>query len=200
MTQRHTGPVRTIALIGRKPGMSFAAFDEYWRHKHAPLAAKVPGVTRYVQRHVVPQGEATEPDNGFGIDGLAELDYESAEAMDAGWASEAGQAALADVDNFIGKHYVVVLERPRRRRPGLTTRLHRMPTGRIPSWMWASSTSSPTRAPTRSNSPRPPKDTASSRSSCPSTRTSRPPAAAPTRSPTGGRNCPASTCAPTTRS
>jgi len=109
MTQQSTGPVRTIALIGRKPGMSFAAFDEYWRNKHAPLAAKVPGVTRYVQRHVVPQGEATEPDNGFGIDGLAELHYENAAAMDAGWASEAGQAALADVDNFIGSHYVVVL-------------------------------------------------------------------------------------------
>ncbi|MFD9663716.1 EthD family reductase [Rhodococcus sp. NPDC059968] len=104
------GPVRTIALIGRKPGMSFAQFDEYWREKHAPLAAQVPGVIRYVQRHVVPQEGATEPDNGFGIDGLAVLDYESAEAMEAGWASEAGQAALADVENFIGKHYVVVLD------------------------------------------------------------------------------------------
>ncbi|WP_431908639.1 EthD domain-containing protein [Amycolatopsis thermoflava] len=103
-------PVRTIALLGRKPGMSFAQFDEYWREKHAPLAAQIPGVIRYVQRHVVPQGEDTEPDNEFGIDGLAVLDYASDEAMNAGWASEAGQRAMADVENFIGKHYVVVLE------------------------------------------------------------------------------------------
>ncbi|OZE79147.1 EthD family reductase [Rhodococcus sp. 15-649-1-2] len=103
-------PVRTIALIGRKAGMSFEQFDEYWREQHAPLAAKVPGVIRYVQRHVVPQAGAGEPDNGFGIDGLAVLDYESAEAMDAGWASPDGQRALADVENFIGKHFVVVLE------------------------------------------------------------------------------------------
>lgn len=103
-------PVRTIALIGRKAGMSFDQFDQYWREKHAPLAAKVPGVIRYVQRHVVPTEGAGEPDNGFGIDGLAVLDYESAEAMDAGWASEDGQRALADVENFIGKHFVVVLE------------------------------------------------------------------------------------------
>ncbi|TQC45770.1 EthD family reductase [Rhodococcus sp. WS4] len=104
------GPVRTIALFGRKPGMSFAQFDEYWREQHAPIAAQVPGVIRYVQRHIVPQEGATEPDNGFGIDGLAILAYESAEAMEAGWASEAGQACLADSENFIGKHYVVVLE------------------------------------------------------------------------------------------
>jgi uncharacterized protein (TIGR02118 family) len=90
--------------------MSFAEFDKYWRDVHSPLAAQVPGVIRYVQRHVVPQAGAVEPDNGFGIDGLAVLDYESAEAMDAGWASEAGQKALADVPNFIGKHFVVVLD------------------------------------------------------------------------------------------
>ncbi|WP_188548153.1 EthD family reductase [Rhodococcoides trifolii] len=105
-----TEQVRTIALIGRKPGMSFEQFDRYWRDEHAPLAAKVPGVVRYVQRHVVPQDGAGEPDNGFGIDGLAVLDYESAAAMDAGWASEDGQRALADTANFIGKHFVVVLD------------------------------------------------------------------------------------------
>jgi uncharacterized protein (TIGR02118 family) len=102
--------VRTIALFSRKPGMSFAQFDEYWRETHAPLAAKVPGVIRYVQRHIVPQDGAGEPDNDFGIDGIAELDYESADAMEAGWASAAGQKALDDVPNFLGKHYVVVLD------------------------------------------------------------------------------------------
>ncbi|QUH01817.1 EthD family reductase [Saccharopolyspora erythraea] len=107
---RSSKPVRTIALFSRKPGMSFAQFDEYWREKHAPLAAQVPGVIRYVQRHIVPQSDQAEPDNGFGIDGFAVLDYESAEAMTAGWASEAGQRALADTENFIGEHHVVVLE------------------------------------------------------------------------------------------
>lgn len=103
-------PVRTIALLGRKEGMSFDEFDSYWRHVHAPIAAKIPGVTRYVQRHIVPNPETGEPDNGFGIDGLVILDYQSREAMDAGWATEAGQRALADVPNFLGKHYVVELE------------------------------------------------------------------------------------------
>jgi len=102
--------VRTVALLGRKPGMSFAEFDAYWRDVHAPLAAKVPGVVRYIQRHIIPNEETGEPDNGFGIDGLVILDYESVQAMEDGWASEPGQAALADVPNFLGEHFVVTLE------------------------------------------------------------------------------------------
>jgi uncharacterized protein (TIGR02118 family) len=100
--------LRTIAILGRRDGMTFQEFDTYWRDVHAPIAAQVPGVVRYVQRHIVPEG--AEPDNEFGVDGFAVLDYESAEAMEAGWASEAGQRALADVPNFLGKHSVVVLE------------------------------------------------------------------------------------------
>jgi uncharacterized protein (TIGR02118 family) len=103
-------PVRTVALLGRKKGMTFAEFDSYWKDVHAPLAAQVPGVTRYVQRHIVPNPETGEPDNGFGIDGLVILDYESRDAMATGWATEAGQQALADVPNFLGEHFVVELD------------------------------------------------------------------------------------------
>lgn len=96
-------PVRTVAILGRKAGMSFDEFDRYWLDVHAPLAAQLPGVLRYVQRHV------DAPSAEFGIDGFALIDYESAEAMDAAWASPAGQRALADVPNFLGRHEVVVI-------------------------------------------------------------------------------------------
>ncbi|TCJ33493.1 EthD family reductase [Parafrankia sp. BMG5.11] len=109
MTEK-SGIVRTVALLGRKEGMTFQEFDDYWRKVHAPLAARVPGVVRYIQRHVVPDPATGEPDNGFGIDGLAVLDYESVEAMEAGWATKYGQRALDDVPNFLGKHYVLTLE------------------------------------------------------------------------------------------
>ncbi|QSR28801.1 hypothetical protein CFH99_24570 [Nocardioides aromaticivorans] len=102
--------VRTVALLGRKEGMTFQEFDDYWRDVHGPLAAKLPGVVRYIQRHVVPDPTTGEPDNGFGIDGLVILDYESAEAQEACWASEVGQEALADVPNFLGEHYVITLK------------------------------------------------------------------------------------------
>lgn len=96
-------PVRTVAILGRKSGMSFADFDRYWLEVHAPLAAQLPGVLRYVQRHL------DAPSTEFGIDGFAFIDYASTEAMDATWASEAGRRALADVPNFLGRHEVVVI-------------------------------------------------------------------------------------------
>lgn len=98
-----SNPVRTVAILGRKPGMSFEQFDRYWLEVHAPLAAQLPGLLRYVQRHV----EA--PSTEFGIDGFAFIDYESATAMEAAWASEAGHKALADVPNFLGRHEVVII-------------------------------------------------------------------------------------------
>ncbi len=100
--------VRTMYIISRKPGMSFEEFRTHWSDVHAPLAAQVPGIVKYVRRLVVLEGD--EPDNEYGIDGFAALDYESVEAMEAGWASEAGQRALADVPNFLGKFAVVTLD------------------------------------------------------------------------------------------
>ena len=96
--------VRTVAILGRREDMSFEEFCRYWREVHGPLAAQLPGLVRYVQRHV------KEPSTEFGIDGFALLDYESAEAMEAAWASEAGQRALADVPNFLSRHDVVIVE------------------------------------------------------------------------------------------
>jgi uncharacterized protein (TIGR02118 family) len=101
---------RRVVLIARKPGMSFAEFDDYWRDVHGPLAAQVPGLVSYTQHHIVPPEGATEPDNGFGIDGIAILEFESDESMQAGWASEAGQATLADGAKFIGQEYRVNFE------------------------------------------------------------------------------------------
>ncbi len=43
-------PFKTVALLGRAPGMTFQQFDDYWRNVHAPLAAKLPGVTKYTPR------------------------------------------------------------------------------------------------------------------------------------------------------
>ena len=96
-------PVRTVAILGRKANMSFEEFDRYWLEVHAPLAAQLPGVLRYVQRHLAAPG--TE----FGVDGFAFIDYESEAAMNGAWASEAGQRALADVPNFLGRHEVVTI-------------------------------------------------------------------------------------------
>ena len=96
-------PLGMVAILGRRPGMSFEEFDRNWLEVQAPLAAQLPGVLRYAQRHVeVPSAE-------FGVDGFAFIDYESATAMESAWVSRAGQRALADVPNFLGRHDAVVI-------------------------------------------------------------------------------------------
>lgn len=97
-------PLRTVAILGRREGMTFEEFDKYWLEVHAPLAGAIPGILRYVQRHLV------APSQEYGVDGFALIDYASQEAMEAAWATPEGQLAMADVPNFLGRHEVVVIE------------------------------------------------------------------------------------------
>ena len=72
-----------------------AAFDQHYRNVHVGLAQAIPGVVRFTIGH------------GQSLDGgspapylVAELDFESAEAMAAAMSSPAGTAAGSDVGTF----------------------------------------------------------------------------------------------------
>ena len=71
-----------------------AAFDRHYRDVHVGLAQAIPGLVRFTTGHprALDGGEAPYL--------VAELDFESAEAMAAGMGSEAGRAAGADVAGF----------------------------------------------------------------------------------------------------
>lgn len=71
------------------------AFDRYYTENHIPLARQLPGLLRYtVSRNVAPLGGDAKHHL------IAELDWESQEAMQAAFASEIGRRATADVPNF----------------------------------------------------------------------------------------------------
>jgi len=72
-----------------------AAFDRYYRDVHVGLAQAVPGLQRYTIGHTRSTDGST-PQAYL----VAELDFESAEAMAAGMGSPAGEAAGADVATF----------------------------------------------------------------------------------------------------
>jgi uncharacterized protein (TIGR02118 family) len=83
---------KMIFLVNRRPGMDADEFRRYWTERHGPIAARMPGVRKYVQHHAVtgPDGAAPE------FDGFAEIWWDDAEAMAASLASPEGQAAEAD--------------------------------------------------------------------------------------------------------
>jgi uncharacterized protein (TIGR02118 family) len=92
--------IKRMGFVRRKEGMDLGAFHEYWLNVHAPLAAKAPGLRRYiVSTTIVGNGLTYTP----AYDGLAEFWYDDLAALEAAEASPEWQATRADGPNFIGK-------------------------------------------------------------------------------------------------
>ena len=90
--------VKLIYCISKKPGLTVEEFQRYWRETHGPIAARIPGLRRYVQCHVVPElyGRQDPP-----YDGAAELWFDDLDAMRAAMQSDEVKAAMEDEKNFI---------------------------------------------------------------------------------------------------
>ena len=104
--------IKLVFCVRRRPEMSREEFQRYWREHHAPLvreAAAALGIRRYVQVHTL----ATPVNDGLRrgrggpeeFDGVAELWFESLDALAAAGATPEGRAAgrrlLEDERRFI---------------------------------------------------------------------------------------------------
>jgi uncharacterized protein (TIGR02118 family) len=72
-----------------------AAFDKYYENNHAPLVDKVPGLRSFTYRHCASLDGSQPP---YHL--IAELSFDSLEALQAGMGGPEGQAAAGDVPNF----------------------------------------------------------------------------------------------------
>ena len=72
-----------------------AKFDDYYMSTHKPLAEKIPNVLSFTIRHCASLDDSPPP---YFL--VAELAFESAEAMGAALSSPEGVDAGADVPNF----------------------------------------------------------------------------------------------------
>ena len=76
-----------VGCAPREASLSFEAFREHWASQHGALAGTIPGLRSYVQNHaVLEHGRPLLPYVGF--DACSELEFDSLEAMDAGFESE----------------------------------------------------------------------------------------------------------------
>jgi len=87
---------KVIYVLHRRPDIDPGEFRRYWRDVHGPIAARMPGLRRYVQDYPLLDASGQPP-----CDGIAELWFDSEEAMQAALASPEGVATLADVANFL---------------------------------------------------------------------------------------------------
>lgn len=96
--------LKMIAMLKRKSHLSQDEFMDHWVNIHAPLAFRVPGIRRYVQCLV--QSEQVREDikpMDFEIDGIAELWFDDAAALDLAHHTSEMRALLADGATFIGE-------------------------------------------------------------------------------------------------
>jgi uncharacterized protein (TIGR02118 family) len=106
--------IKMTYCLRRLPSLSREAFQEYWLKNHGPLVrkhAKALQIRRYVQLHTAgdPIIDAMRKSRGApeAYDGIAEIWFESREAMVGGSTSPEGKAAMAalreDEQHFIDR-------------------------------------------------------------------------------------------------
>jgi uncharacterized protein (TIGR02118 family) len=84
--------IKVFAMLRRRPDVSREEFHRWWIEEHVPYAKALPGLRKY--RVCLVTGSTTH-DGHEPWDGIAELWFDSRAALEAAWASEVGQAALA---------------------------------------------------------------------------------------------------------
>ena len=91
-------PVKLIALLKAKPGLSRAEFEKRWVEGHAPLTLKFKNLKGY--RINVAIDEYQEIEGELPFDGTAELWWDSVEDMQADFDSPEAETAVGDADTF----------------------------------------------------------------------------------------------------
>jgi uncharacterized protein (TIGR02118 family) len=86
--------VKAVVLYG--PPEDSDAFERYYADTHTALAQKIPGL----QRFEAARGFATPDESAVPYQRVAELTFEDMSALQAGFGSEEGQAAVNDIPNF----------------------------------------------------------------------------------------------------
>jgi uncharacterized protein (TIGR02118 family) len=103
--------IKLIYCFRKRPGMSDADFDVYWRDVHGPIAARIPGLRRLVQsRALNVPGDVRRPD----YDGVAELWFDDVDMLLEARASEEWKRSGLDEANFLdpaSAAYLVTEER-----------------------------------------------------------------------------------------
>src|ERR1700730_11292037 len=101
-----------MGLLQRRSGMSPAAFGKHWRDVHGPSGARLPGLRRYHQNHIIDteQRGIDYPRGPLTIEGISELWFDDEPSMQRAIKSDVMDALAADEANLIDDIHVVSAE------------------------------------------------------------------------------------------
>lgn len=86
--------VKSVAFLNRKPGLSIEEFQHHWREVHGPVAARLPGLRRYVQSQT--RRSAYEGGRVPAHDGVDLTWFDSTDAIRSAAVADEHARALAD--------------------------------------------------------------------------------------------------------
>ena len=103
--------IKLIYCFRKRPELTEAEFDTYWRDVHGPIASRIPGLRLLVQSRALRiPGDVRPPD----FDGVVELWFDDAESLLRARASPEWRASGLDEPNFLdpaSAAYLVTEER-----------------------------------------------------------------------------------------
>jgi uncharacterized protein (TIGR02118 family) len=101
-----------IGLLKKKRDWDANRFRRHWLDRHGPLARQLPGLSGYVQNHVVqhPHSRADPARGTEEFDGFSQLWFEDDSAARIAISSDLGRSLVADEGHFIGDLQIVLAE------------------------------------------------------------------------------------------
>ena len=93
------GGVKAVEFLTRRPDLSLAAFQRHVREAHAPLAAKIPSLARYVVS--IARASAYGPGRAPAYDAVALLWLDSPDALRAAGGTPEYRATVGDRVHFL---------------------------------------------------------------------------------------------------
>jgi uncharacterized protein (TIGR02118 family) len=94
-----SGELKAVEFFNRRPDLSVEDFQKYWKGPHAALAARIPGVKRYVISAT--RASAYGAGRAPAYDGAALMWFESGDGLKAAGGSAEYKALVADRANFL---------------------------------------------------------------------------------------------------
>lgn len=91
-----------MGLLNKRDDLSHSAFRKHWREVHGPIAAKLPGLRRYHQNHIVDRKQlGIKYPRGAEYDGISELWFDDLHSMNEAFTSDVAQQLIADESNLL---------------------------------------------------------------------------------------------------
>lgn len=102
--------ITRTGILTRRPDLTPEQFRRHWLEVHAPLAARLPGLRRYHQNHVVDASQlAIDHARGaWEVDGFSQLWFDDMDAMRRVVEAPELRPDLPDIPNFCGDVKLVI--------------------------------------------------------------------------------------------